>query len=469
MAEGRPSLLRRLTIGVSGQAFARLILAGYTVVLVPLLIRAWGVDGYGQWLALTALTSYMGLSNFGLVTTSANEMVIASGASDFVRAGHTYQVSVNLTIYIVLPIIALLVLLLSIVPVSRGLNLTQIDASSAHLIIAFSGAALWFQTLRGLMVAALYATGSYGYAYYVQGIMKLCELGGIAIIVSVFAGSQLSAAMVVTGVALLELLIIALSARRAAPWARLDLRVFDRTWMSKQAKPAIGFMVSNLATQGVMAQGPRIALGALLGGPAVAVYAIYGTAIRFADQLLLMLVLPLEVEIAHSAGRNDLRRIERLIIVGTHISWALFLAVASAIMVCGPWVFRVWTTGRIEFSYSLMALYICMSAANLQGRVSLHALISTNRLYGPSFVMLGVALSAVGLGALLTVPIGVGGMVIGGIVGEAVNSGIVLTAISTWLRRPLCTVFRDFLDFHSSISELRERSIALLRRFRPGS
>jgi len=459
--------LGRITIGMSGQAFSRIMQAGYTILLVPLLIRAWGVDGYGQWIALTALTSYMGLSNFGLVTTSANEMVIASGAGDSRRARQTFQVSINLTIFFVLPLIVLLVIGLSAAPLSRGLHLSQIDSSAATKIIACSGAALWFQTLRGLMVAALYATGSYGFAYYVQGAMKLCELTGLALVVSLYSGSQVSAAFLVALVALMELLVIGVYARRAAPWARVDFRAFDRTWIASQAKPAIGFMVSNLATQGLMTQGPRVVLGALLGGPAVALYSIYATAMRFVDQLLLTLVMPLEVEIAHSSGRGDFKQIHRLIVLGTHFSWALFLCVTAGLLLFGPVVFRIWTTGRIEFSYGLMALFMCLSAANLQGRVSLHALICTNRLFGPSFLMLLFAAMAIGLGALLTRLMGVNGMVLGGIAGELINSVIVIFAVAYWLRKPPRGLLGNLLDFKGSFGELRAKSLEAWYRFRP--
>jgi O-antigen/teichoic acid export membrane protein len=459
--------LGRVTVGMSGQAFARIIQSGYTILLVPLLIRAWGVDGYGQWIALTALTSYMGLSNFGLVTTSANEMVIASGAGDSLRARKTFQVSINLTIVIVLPLILILVAGLSLMPVSRGLHLSQINSSAARVIIACSGVTLWFQTLRGLMVAALYATGSYGFAYYVQGAMKLCELTGLALVVSFWAGSQVSAATLVALIAFVELLVIAVYARRAAPWARIDLRAFDRAWIRSQVKPAVGFMVSNLATQGLMTQGPRVVLGALLGGPAVALYSIYATAMKFVDQLLLTLVMPLEIEIAHASGRGDFKQIHRLIVFGTHIAWALFLCVTAGLLLFGPIVFRIWTTGRIEFNYGLMALFMCLSAANLQGRVSLHALISTNRLYGPSFLILICAAISIGLGALLTRLIGIDGMVLGGIGGEVINSAVVIVAVSYWLNKPVQSLLGDFFDFKGSLGQLRAKSLQAWGRLRP--
>jgi hypothetical protein len=421
------------------------------------------VDGYGQWIALTALTAYLGLSNFGLVTSSANEMIIASGANDSVRARRAFQASVNLSIYIVLPLIVLLVFALSKVPLSRTLRLSQIDSRSVIAIIACSGAVLWFQTLKGLMVAALYAAGSYGLAYYIQAIVKLAELLGIAIVVSAFHGSQASAAVVTAITALIELLIVGFYARRAADWARMDLRVVEWSWISTQGRPALGFMIVNFATQGLMAQGARVALEALMGGAAVAIYAIYGTAMRFVDQLLLMLVFPLEVEIANYAGQSDLNRIGRLIIIGTHISWLLYLMVCAGLLLFGPLVFRIWTAGHVQFSYALMALYMIMSAANLQGRVSLHALISTNRLFGPSFSILAVAILAVGLGAALTPLLGINGMVIGGICGELANSAIAIAVVASWLGKPVTQLLLDLLDFKGSLSDLFTRAAAALR------
>jgi O-antigen/teichoic acid export membrane protein len=455
--ERQRSILARLSIGMSGQAFSRVVVAAYTILLVPLLIRAWGVDGYGQWIALTALASYMGLSNFGLVSTSANEMIIASGAGDIVRAQKTFQVSINLTLFGVLPVILLLVAVILAFPVDQLLRLSQISWRESAVIIACAAAALWFQTFRGLMVATLYAVGSYGFAYYLQGAMKLVELLGIGIAVSAYGGGQVSAAVLVAAVALIELLVVSVYARRSASWARIDLRAFDRAWIVSQARPAIGFMVANLATQGLMNQAPRVVLSALLGGQAVGVYAIYATAMRFVDQLLLTLVMPLEIEIAHSFGRGERNRIRRLIVFGTHISWVLFLGVALGLMLFGPAVFRVWTTGRIEFAYGLMGLFMCLSAANLQGRVSLHALSSVNRLYGPSFLILLVAAVSVGIGAMLTSAIGMPGMVIGGVAGELLTSVIAIVAVSMWLDAPVSATFRDLLSVRGSVGEFRSQ------------
>ena len=466
MAESKRGIGGRLSLGVSGQAFSRLIFAFYTVALIPVLIRAWGVGGYGQWIALTALASYMSFSNFGLVSTSANEMVMAAGANDHVRARRTFQMSLNLTFYIVLPLILVILAIAAVTPISKILRLTALSDSQVLLIITLIAAQFWLQTVRGLMVAALYATGSYGLGYYLAGAAKMIELIGIAVVVTFFHGSQVSAAAIMASVALLDLTIITLVTYRVAPWARIDLRAFDRSWVAAQAKPAIGFVLWNLSTMAVLIQGPRIVLATLLGGRAVAIYAIYGTAMRLMDQLLLMVVLPLEIEIAHSVGRKAIDQTYRLVGLGTQFSWALFILVASFLMLCGPLVFHFWTHGQVEFSYGLMALYLLMSACNQLGRVSAHALTSMNRLYGLSFITLAISLAALGLGALLTIPLKIPGMVIGGIVGELGASLVVIVVLTRWMGKPLSRFFIDQLDVRDTLAFAKTQGDRLLLRLR---
>ena len=437
---------RRLALGFSGQAFSRLVFAINTVALVPILIHAWGLNGYGQWIALTALASYMSYSNFGLVTTSANEMVMAAGAGDDVRARRTFQMSLNLTFYLILPILLVLLALARISPLSQVLRLTEISNHAAFLILVFVAAQFWFQTVRGLMVAALYATGSYALGYYIAGTAKLAELITVAVAVSLFHGSQITVAAIMAAMGLIDLTVITLVARRAAAWGEAGLsRVRRRLGgLAGQADHRLRHLQP--VDHGRADPGARVILSALLGGQAVAIYTVYGTAMRLMDQLLLMLVLPLEVEIAHTVGRKAFDQTYRLVTLGTQFSWVLFTGVAAFLLLAGPLVFHVWTRGQVAYSYSFMALYLVMSACNQLGRVSAHALISTNRLYGPSFVMLALSIAAVALGGVLTVPLKLPGMVLGGILGELSNSLVVIAAFAAWMNKPLSAFFVDQLD-----------------------
>jgi O-antigen/teichoic acid export membrane protein len=460
----------RFSVGVSGQAFARIANVLSTILLVPVLIRGWGVDGYGQWIAITALASYLGYSNFGLVTTSANEVIMAVGANNLAGAQRTFQMALNSLVLLVLPAILAVAGASWFAPVARILNLTQITPIMATAILILQGVQIFSISTRGVMAAALYATGSYGLAYFVAGSAKLTELCITIIAVTLFKANQLVAAEVVTAVALVDLTVVSVLARDSASWARMDLRRLDWKWIGEQLRPSVGFLLATVATQGILVQGTRVVLGALLGGSAVAVYAVYGTAMRLVDQLLLTVALPLEVEMAHSVGRGELAKTAKLITLGTQISWGIYTGVAALLLAFGPFIFVVWTHGRITFSYTLMGLFLVMSACNQAGRISSHALISTNRLFGPSFLMFAGSMCALALGAALVPIYHLEGSILGAICGEAANSAVVLVTVSLWLGQPLKQLLREVTDLSSLVhytrSSLQKVLAALIARGR---
>jgi hypothetical protein len=78
VADQTHSLARRILFGMSGQALARFANALSTVALVPILIGTWGLQAYGEWVALIALVSYASYANLGLVTIAGNDVVMGS-------------------------------------------------------------------------------------------------------------------------------------------------------------------------------------------------------------------------------------------------------------------------------------------------------------------------------------------------------------------------------------------------------
>ncbi|MDO8879106.1 MAG: hypothetical protein Q8M24_11275 [Pseudolabrys sp.] len=449
---GNYSLVRRFLAGISGQAYARIAYAINTVVLVPILIGAWGLSGYGEWIALTALATYFSYSNFGMVTTSANEIVMAIGAGDQPRAQQAYQMSINVSFYIVLPIIIGFIFIFSLVPVSSVLNVTEVGQFGAISILAICGAQLWVSTLRGILVAVLYSNGSYGLAYFVSGTSKFIELIAIALIVLIWAEKQVVVAGVITGVGILDAIVIYFMARRAASWARVDFTFFDFGWIKKQIKPAIGFALSNLSMQGIVVQGPRVLLSITIGPHAAAIYSVYGTAMRLIDQLLLMVALPLEIEIARCVGRNEKEKVYSLVIMGMQVGWAVFAVVAFGFLSTGGVVFRIWTHGHITFDLSFMALFLVMAGCNQIGRINAHALIATNRMYGPSIVALVGCSVGLFFGGVASNYYGLVGMAIGIICAELFYSLVMVNVSMRWLGRSMMECIYDTCNLRMAIS-----------------
>jgi len=66
----RKTLSTRLITGVLSQGLYQVVAALSPIFLVPLFLRAWGVDKYGHWVTLTAVVSGLSLVDLGGRTTS---------------------------------------------------------------------------------------------------------------------------------------------------------------------------------------------------------------------------------------------------------------------------------------------------------------------------------------------------------------------------------------------------------------
>ncbi|UFZ01833.1 hypothetical protein LQG66_21215 [Bradyrhizobium ontarionense] len=457
-------LARRLAIGLVGQGLWRLAMALNPILLVPVQISHWGVDLFGQWITLTALVSYLPYVNLGLVATATNDVIMAAAAGDRDRARRSFQMSCNLALGPLPVILIVAVMAVAALPLARWFHLDGIGASAVVLVFAFAAAQLCFETLRGLMAAVLYANGRYGVAYNIATAIKLIELI-VCIGAIVGLGAQpVHVAGLTATMALLDLVVVGVVARRLAPWARMDLRMADIAWLREHLRPALGFSGYNLATQGVMIQGPRLVLGALLGGPAVAVYAVYATAMRLVDQLFLTVMAPAGVEISHAAGRKDSSQLVRLIAFVVQLSLLAFAGVSLVLMSLGPTIFDWWTRHQIAFHHGLMILYLVMSGAGLAGRIAAQALISVNAMRAVAIITLLAASASVALGAALVPESGLVAVLIGGIAGEAAISILLWGALQRWLALPLRQLMIEIADLSGSVTRLRHQAAALLGR-----
>lgn len=458
---GGDALLGRLIAGMSGQVFSRLIVAAANVIWVPLMLRAWGAAGYGEWIAVTALASYLSYSNFGFVTPAANEIVMLAGAQDLVRAQRQVRMAVSFCMFVVFPILVIIAAGLSTLDFQSNFHFTTLTNPQCAAVIAGTALDLMGQTLLGIVIAPLYAKGVYGRVYFTLSIIRLAELLVVSALLSFWLVSPPTVAWTIAAVTTIIVVVMAFSARRIAPWVSFRPHNLNAAWISQQVRPTMGFMLYNLARQGILVLAPRALLSVVSGGGAVAVYALYSTIMRLVDQVVWVFLAPLEVEMARSAGSGDLNETTKLIRMGTHGAWLVFIAVSLAIAIFAPLVFPVWTQHKIVFEYQVLALAGVMFGCSNLGKVSAHALVATNRLYGPSFLIVAWSVVALGLGVVLAAGYGANGMFLGGILGELGVSVIAVHAVARWLAIPVPTLLFDFSSIRSLADLLRRRAFKL--------
>jgi O-antigen/teichoic acid export membrane protein len=343
-------------------------------------------------------------------------------------------------------------------------NLQEFSPKAVLLILALGALQLCFETLRGFMAGVLYSAGSYGLAYNVAAGAKLVELISAIFAVGVLGARPVGLAALTAVIALIDLIIVLRLARAAAPWARFDFGVVDLHLLRVQLRPALGFSCYNIATQGVLVLGPRLVLGALMGGSAVAIYAVYATAMRLVDQVFLTLMAPLGVEVSRASGAGDKPQVVRLIALLVQLSTFLFLGVALSLMALGPVVFDWWTHGRVVFQHQLMGLYLCMSAVSLPGRIAAQVLISVNAMRRIALLVLAIALSSLALGAVLVPKLDISGVLAGPICGELAISILLWICLARWLALPFGAMGQRLFDLGSAFNQARAHARAWLGR-----
>src|SRR6266404_7530354 len=81
----------RLIRGFGATALGPVVTTIVQIVSVPVFLHFWGVKLYGEWLIISAIPTYLALSDVGFGSVAANDMTIRVAAGDRDGALETYQ------------------------------------------------------------------------------------------------------------------------------------------------------------------------------------------------------------------------------------------------------------------------------------------------------------------------------------------------------------------------------------------
>src|SRR5690349_5026183 len=140
----------------SGYVIARL----GSLVLVPLFLRYWSANLYGEYLALFAVVSYLNTLNIGVHTATVNRLTQAYATRDL--AGYRAIQHSALAFYVALAVIVtcLVAVLASLLPITHIIGLKLTSAGTARLVILLLASyVLWALPMR-LIVSSYQTLGN---------------------------------------------------------------------------------------------------------------------------------------------------------------------------------------------------------------------------------------------------------------------------------------------------------------------
>ncbi len=403
------SLRRNILAQGGGQAG----LLAVQLVSVPLLIAAWGIDGFGTWAMLTALAGLLALSDLGFTFAVKNDLALRLARGDRAGARASYQ-SVLVLLLGSCAVLALLIAGGVLMAWRIGWLARLSQGGEVAAAIAWLAASAGLSQFFLLGCAGLRGIGRPAEEITAAATARIAE--GIAVVTVALLGHGIaSAAAAACLVRAVACGVLWWRLRRLAPWLRSGLRSgvpeARRDRLRLLASPALSYLLIPLAQAGLL-HAPPLLLGLMSGPTGVALYAVTRTVARAGTTAATLVNHALVPEYSYAFGAGRAQRVAALIRLHQTLIGMGALAYAAILAALGPMLIHWFSGGSVTAQSALLAAIglsvllemgwtACLApraARNAHRRIALSAPLGAAVGLGAGVALAGVIAPPVALG-----------------------------------------------------------------------
>lgn len=372
-----PSRVRgRLIRGFGASALGPVVTTVIQIISVPVFLHYWGASLYGEWLIVSAIPSYLALTDFGFGSVAANDMTMQVGKQDRDGALQTFQSAWLLTTSISLVFVSLAAFVAGLLPLARWLHLSLL--AGAHLpLILFLLVTYVLLGFQGNMInAGFRCDGNFALGTLCSNFTRLGEVLGVIAVV-MMRGTPVGAAVAMLAIRVFGNLALQALLRRKTPWLHYGLShaswgVVRRLW-----SPAIAYMAFP-AGNALNYQGMLLAVGAMLGPVPVVVFSALRTLARSSTQLTTVIQSAVWPELSRAHGASDHNMARTLHRYSCQASLWISIGAAIPLALLGSRILALWTHGRIAMDTPAYLCLLVVAIINSFWTSSMVALLATN-------------------------------------------------------------------------------------------
>jgi O-antigen/teichoic acid export membrane protein len=403
----RGDVQRRLVRGFGATALGPVVTAVIQLGSVPLLLYAWGAPKYGDWLLLSAVPSYLALSDLGFGDASGSDMTVRVAAGDRQGALQTFQ-----SLWVLLTSVSLFVLIVAslsfwYIPWQHWLNLCSLtNREAAGVMIALAAYVIVGQQ-NGILESGFRCDNNFSLGTFWATLLRLVE-ASLATAVAIVGGSLLSVALTYLATRSIGTLGYGLLLRLKSPWLRLGIEHAKLETVKCMAAPALGF-VALPAGNALSLQGYTVLIGAVLGPVAVVAFSTIRTLTRITFQLLSIIARTIWPELSSAFGAGNIPLARTLHRRACQAALVLSVSCGSLLWIMGPFLYRKWLHNSASFDTVCFDVLLLVVAANSFWYTSSVVPMSTNEHHRIALAYLaGTAVSLL-MASILVRPLGITG------------------------------------------------------------
>jgi len=423
---------RRMALNLVASLLSKGLVLTRQLFLVPLFLRHWGVDVYGNWLLITGIPSVLSMSNLGVGTAAGTQVGLATAREDHNQARLAFASGLAVTLFVGTFITALAGLSLRMWP---GMGAAFPHLVRPELIALFLVASVALSMPYEVLTGVFTGSGKAAQAMQLQNIIELCRI--VALITLVVLNKTPLITVVVDAILTgLGLFIFYWMAVTTNPHLRGWTHCLDMAMTRRLFTVGIGFQAGPL-WQAILFQGSLWIANHFLGTAGTANWGTLRAVGRSMNQIFSLVNQTVYPEIQMALGRNDLAAARRLHGLGIGAGLVVAVILSAPLVVVGPYLYHFWTQGKLN-APSVVWLILGITAG-LNSLWWTSGLIhrALNRPWYMNGIGVIAAIFSIGVMALLSRPLGIIGFAIGGAVFEAIMA-------ATVMRRSLMMLEDDF-------------------------
>jgi len=370
-------IVRRLLKGLGASFYGQLVVTLIQLAGVPILLRYWHVQLYGEWLILFAIPSYLSMTDLGFSQSAANDMTARVARGDKAGALEVFQ-SLSTLVFLVasggLILVAVAVVLL---PLDSWVHFSVLTTREVRWVLWLLAAEVLVKLMDGINHAGFRSNGDYALHVSLYYSTLLAQYSSIWLLAA-FGYGPVAAGAAFLGIRVLVTPSVGVLLRRRHRWVHFAFWHTRLGRLRALLRPALANTALPLA-QLLNVQGMLLLVGAILGPVAVVTFSTLRTLTRSVLQLVFTVSNAAEPELASAFGSGNRPLLRVLYHHAMQAGLWLALTAALGLALTGSRVLRLWTHGSVTMYSQLFHWLLASAVATVLWHSSLTLLKAANR------------------------------------------------------------------------------------------
>lgn len=372
------SMKLRIIQGVGANGFGQAVTLLIQIASVPIMIHAWGVELYGEWVALSALPAYLALSNIGLTSTAGNSLaMLAEQGNQGRHMQAIYQSTwamVNLVSFSALAILAAIIFSINIKSTLNFKISGEYDLNYT-LIVLLLNVAMTMQT--GIFEIAFRVIKKNPFAVFFSNLIRLFEWLGATL--AVLLGKHfLAVAMCMSVMRIIGNITYWILLNNSNSPLKIGFSQASFKHIKQLIRPAIASMSFPLGLSLTM-QGMILLINSLAGSIGVTIFSLYRTFTRVPIQIATSVNQAFWPEISYLYGNNETRSVRKLVSKMQLICSGFGIAVVLTIYSMGPFLIDLWASTPLQHDNFLLNTLTLAALVHIFWQPFWVAMMATNK------------------------------------------------------------------------------------------